>query len=193
MILGCDVSHYQNSGEIPENAGFVWIKATEGSNYKDVRMNDHLTHIAQKRKDNLPIIGFYHYAHLESNEADVEVNNFLGRIKPHIGQCLMAVDVEGKCMEKGSVFISRWINTFAGLVYEETGVIPFLYMSDSNIKSIISGLRADIPIWNARYSTKSSPSNYGKYPLMWQFTCNPIDLDLWYGSKDELARLALKR
>lgn len=192
MIIGCDVSHYQNSQEIPDNAAFVWIKATEGSNYKDPKMNDHLVYIAQTRPDNLPIIGFYHFARAKSNSPEIEVENFTGRIGTHIGQCLCALDIEDNSLDLNSTKLSGWIDRFVSIFYEKTHVIPFLYMSESYIPRVIDKINPAIPIWVAKYSTSKPAKNYNtRYPKMWQFTSCPIDLDIWQGSAFELAKMGI--
>ena len=191
FLIGQDASHHNPCDAILDNAAFVWLKSTEGWTYTDPSLQEKLEHIAVTRADDLPIMGFYHYARPENNAAETEVLHYLKVIKPHIGSCLMALDWEGNSLNMTAKKQSDWINTFCRQVKSRTGVMPFLYISESPLMSIKAYLDTDIPLWIAKYGSKPAAISK-KHPLMWQFTSSPTDLDLWYGTKAQLASYAIK-
>lgn len=194
FLIGQDISRYNNNDVVLDNAAFIWIKSTEGITYQDKTMNDKLMHIAETRADDLPIIGFYHYARPENNVAEREAIHFVNTIKTHIGSCLMALDWEGDAVDTKKFSRKQqaaWINTFCRQVRSRTRVTPFLYISHAAYKILVDFIDVDIPIWIAKYGKKPDVLN-AKHPLMWQFTSTPMDLDLWYGTKAQLASYAIK-
>lgn len=194
FLIGQDLSHHNGNDVILDNAAFIWLKATEGWSFKDTSIDSKLRHIAETRSDDLPIMGFYHYARPENNSAETEVIHFVNTIKTHIGQCLMALDWEGDAVNTKKFTAkqqAQWINTFCRQVKSRTRVIPFLYISYAAYKIILKYIDEDIPVWIAKYGTKPDVLN-PNHPLMWQFTSNPVDLDLWYGTKAQLASYAIK-
>lgn len=192
IIVGQDLSRHNDNDEIMDNSAFIFLKASEGMTYTDPTVDIKLKAIAEKRKDNLPIIGFYHYARPNNNSPEEETDNFLKRIEPHIGQCLMALDWEGTSTSLHKVVQGEWINKFCGIIYNRTGVAPLLYISESPYRSIKDYLNPQIPTWIAKYGNR--PINYNtQFPLMWQFTNTPFDIDLFYGSPAQLAAMAIPK
>lgn len=189
-LIGCDISRYQNSEEIPRNASFVILKATEGRTHVDLKMKQHLEYIAKYHKDNLPIIGFYHFI-TRNNTPEAEADHFLNTIKPHIGKCLMVLDIEG--MAAADVNASIRARQFCDHIKQRTKVTPVLYTSRAYLNKFTD---CDAHLWVANYNVKEIPKNqipekWRGDPYMWQFTSSPMDLDLFYGARGELAAWAL--
>lgn len=191
MIIGQDVSHHNELGQVLDDVSFIWIKATEGKGYGDPAMDDILKHIASKRSDNLPIIGFYHYCRPElGNTAIAEADNFIKRIKPHIGSCLYALDLEGKALNIGKIKLQRWVDDWCLEVTRHTGrVKPFIYSNPWVFDSLIPAVKGKYPLWSAHWQTSEK---WCEDYTIWQFTSKPFDLDLFRGSAAELARYAVQ-
>jgi len=195
LVIGGDFSHHNT--EIPQGLGFILLKATEGKNWVDPCLVTHIEQVARLYAENLPVMGFYHFARPDNNEPEVEANFFLETIKPHIGKCLMALDWEEEdFLKKNSEVQVQWINDFSNAIFKKTGVYPFLYSSRfymlkifrSNIK-----LNPEIPIWLADYNGKRILNLNGKGIDMQQISSDIFDIDVFNGSKDYLVSFALPR
>lgn len=193
MIVGGDFSHFNT--QIPQGLGFIWLKATEGKNWIDPAMVTHLENIAKNYKDNLPIMGFYHYAQPDINEPEVEAEYFTCTIHDHLGKCLLALDwEEPEFLKRPTDKQVEWINKFCKYVYDKCKVVPFLYCSRFHMLKVIRGnLWADIPLWLADYNGNVILNLNGKGIDMQQVSNKIFDLDLFHGSKDYLVSFALPR
>lgn len=191
-IYGRDLSHHNwkqnlNLSDIlyadGREAEFIILKATEGATYKDNRFTDWMNRI----KDVAPsiVFGAYHYARPEKNNYVNEVDNFLLTVEPYIGDIILALDWEGLALTKGSqTWALDWLNS----VYNNTGVKPLFYCQQSAVKNYHSIQLNDYGLWVARYS-----GNYGKidpweYPAMWQYSSTPYDMNVFYGTKEQLVK-----
>lgn len=189
ILLGADVSHH-NYGEInPALFDFVWLKATEGRTYKDPKMEEFLTDMAEQcGSDSVPFIGFYHYARAESNLPEEEADNFVKAIEPHIGNCMMALDWEGESAKIAPTWAVRWLNRVKAL----TGHTPLIYASTSITKKLEVVATAGYPLWIAHYvkAGVKQPTiyNWSDYKF-WQFTNAPFDVDIFKGSRADLVTL----
>lgn len=189
ILLGADLSHH-NYGEInPALFDFVWLKASEGKTYKDPKMVEFLTDMAEQcGGDSVPFIGFYHYARAENNMPEEEADNFIKAIEPHIGNCLMALDWEGESANINQSWAVRWLN----YVKAKTGYTPLIYTSGSVTKKLDSVATAGYPLWVAHYIKagvkKPTFYNWADYKF-WQFTSAPFDVDIFKGSRADLVTL----
>lgn len=189
ILLGADLSHH-NYGEInPALFDFIWLKASEGKTYKDPKMTEFLTDIAEQcGSDAVPFIGFYHYARAENNMPEEEADNFIKTIEPHIGNCLMALDWEGESVNINQSWALRWLN----YVKEKTGYTPIIYTSGSVTKKLGVVATAGYPLWVAHYVSQGvkKPKFYNwSEAKFWQFTSTPFDVDIFYGSRADLVTL----
>lgn len=189
VIWGCDVSHHNRSENIPLNSAFIWIKATEGATYIDRAIGTHLQYIAKNMSKSLPIIGFYHFARPYNNDAFSEAKHYLDVISPHIGKCIMALDIEGVELEYTRV--KEWCKNWLDYVRSHTGALPFIYTSASCTRTF-RNIADMYPLWVAHYNTNTPKvdSRFNVFPLMWQYTSKPIDCDMFYGSVGQLASFA---
>lgn len=191
MLLGSDLSHH-NYGKIDASEfSFVILKATEGATYEDDKMENYLHDIGNKYQEGmiseLPMFGFYHYARPENNQPETEAEHYIRTIKPHIGQCLMALDWEGNALKYPVSWALRWLN----YVTEKTGIKPLLYCSASETKKFNIVFDRGYKLWVAHYNVVA-PKVYGTQPTIWQFTSKPFDIDIFYGSKQDFIKLCIK-
>lgn len=189
MIIGQDISHHNSELHIMTSSDFIWIKATEGRRYVDDKLERHVEVIPklyEKAGKELPVIGFYHFARPDNgNTPEDEARNFIDNIKPHVGQCLMALDIEGKALNCQN--LKNWTDAFLDYVYENTKVRCFVYSTPDVLANRLRPY-GNYPAWVAHWNVKT-PS-YRAWN-MWQFTSKPFDIDIFNGTRAELATYAL--
>lgn len=205
MIKGIDISKWQSVGGVlkystlgKDDGGpidFCICKATEGRTYVDPWFDS----FAKDVKNKGLLFGAYHYARPElGNTAKSEAANFVSKIRPYIGKCLLALDWEGKAIK-----YTAWAREWLDAVYEMTGVKPLIYMSASTLKSKRKELSAIadkdyglwLAIWPKDYAsvisgkTKRPNVKISPWPVLaiWQWaggTPNGVDMDIFYGGRD---------
>lgn len=192
-IMGCDISHHNVNTELVSGLSFYFIKATEGKNWVDNAMTALMLKSWDKSVMMLnPIFGFYHYARPDINsDPIVEAEHFLKTIQPHIGASLFALDWEGNSV----TYPTRWALDWLTYVEQKTGIKPFFYASAAYIKKMSDekeGTPSRIildkyPLWVAHYGDENKYSEFKKEGNIWQFTSDPMDFDIYYGTYLELA------
>lgn len=184
MLYGCDLSHWNRTNDIKfDEQDFVILKATEGRSYKDKYTPKFYTDYTGNDYNNPSpdkLYGFYHYARPENNKPEIEANLFLKTIEPHIGNCMMALDVEGVALN----YIS-WAEQWLDIIARETKIKPLIYIQGSATHKLQSIYEKGYGLWVAHY-TKKKP-NKGVYPFyaMWQYTSTPFDKDKFNGTAEQ--------
>lgn len=196
MVVGGDFSHHNT--EIPEGLGFIWLKATEGKTYVDPKLVYHITTIAERgHYATLPIMGFYHFARPDNNGPEEEANHYLNVIEPHVGKCLMALDWEVSEVVNNWTTGRQvhWCRKFKEYVYKESGVVPLFYTSRFAANKIIEYFPNFLygNLWLADYNGKKISNLQGCPVIMQQVTDKIFDLDIYWGSREELVKLALPK
>ena len=194
MMLGGDFSG--NNTQNPEDmAGlqFMIIKATEGKTFTNLKLMEYLYAINKNYKSRMyaPYLGYYHYARPENNNPEEEARKFYSTVKPYL-PALLAVDVEGDALKVNG--LSGWVNRFEDEINRLSGGKGklILYTSQSYANSNLFHGCKHMPLWVARYRADS----YGKVGLfkdvvMWQFTSQPFDCNLWLKKESEWASYAV--
>lgn len=191
MVFGFDLSHWNKNIDISGiNAGFCFLKASEGAKGRDNMMNEYIKILsANIPLTKMPFIGFYHYARPEINTPAVEACNFLNAVQPHIGNCMLALDWEGIALDvKGG---EDWAIRFLDMIGNETGTSPIFYIQASSL-SKYPNIAVEFPLWVACYSQDSRQTKYRqeceKADFL-QITSHPFDIDIFKHSTVELARI----
>lgn len=194
---GIDVSNYQRGLDLSKvDIDFVIIKATEGTSL----VMDTCDGFYQQAKQLGIHRGIYHFARPEYNSAEAEAAYFLKHTQGYRNDAIMALDWESPgCTDP------NWALTWLNYVYNQTGVRPLIYMSDSvarnqNWTNVIA---ADYGLWVAKYrdyepdynfdmSNAGSDPTGGSWPFyaMWQWTSSGrldgysgnLDCNIFYGS-----------
>jgi lysozyme len=153
-MLGVDVSN--NQGRVDwgalarDGVKFAWVKATEGRTYRD----SYLTTNREGAKAAGIVVGAYHYARPDLNNALQEAENFLAVAKPMRGELLPVLDFEeSKAARLGARALQDWALAWLGAVEKEVGAAPIFYTYPSYLYSTLAGagsLRA-FPLWLAAY------------------------------------------
>lgn len=191
-LLGIDLSDNNSNKFAGMKADFMFLKATEGVTFVASTLQEKMQEIA-KTHNELPIIGFYHYARPENNpNAGLEAEHFIKTIEPHIGQCLMALDFEGNAASWANRKTrGQWIDQFLGKITYETGVIPFLYMSAYEFRIHKDLVHEPHYTWVAHYGV-NKPAYVPENDYIWQYCGTPLDTSMYTGTKEQLVKCAMK-
>lgn len=165
VLLGIDVSHYQDPTPSLAGVSFLIAKATEGTTH-DLMFG---RHIAAARAAGL-VVGAYHFARDDVSLAD-QVDAFLAAT---VDVSWIAFDVEGR--HAWSVDATRQAIARVHAAGRRVG----LYMSDAAYVDAGQDWR-----WVANWS--ASPRHAWD---VWQYRGSPLDLDRFDGTIDELRALA---
>jgi len=188
FLKGIDVSRWQDPAAInwtKLKAGgfsFVFVKATDGSAYKQAFIDACLQHAKAADQAGLTL-GYYHFAHptsLGGIEADAraEATFFLDTIRsfPNPGLPLV-LDLEDEKMDLSPDDTLQWIILFRDEL-NLAGKSMILYSSKSYLDSHLPsghGL-GEIPLWLAYYPRVFDPAQNPRLPAgwsdwtMWQYT-----------------------
>lgn len=191
FLLGSDMSRHQWGSWNPSYVDFLILKATEGRTWQDPAMDKFISGIADTVPDSPPFLGFYHYANASQNIVDDEVENFVKKISPHIGNCFAALDFEGTSLNLK--YPDEWALDWCEKVERLTGMLPLLYVSASWAHKFPETLKK-YPLWVAHYYVqKPFSKHYNIEPLIWQFTPKPFDVDIFYGNKADMVNLITRK
>ena len=153
---GIDISSYQaelNAGIVPSD--FVFIKATEGTNYINPTWKEQAGQVTQANK----LLGFYHFA--STGNPISEADFFISVVKDYMGKVILVLDFEASAINAwGNVGARQFLNR----VQEKTGITPMIYMSSEVTRqfnwTIISNTNA---LWVAQYASMT-PTGYQSEP-----------------------------
>jgi GH25 family lysozyme M1 (1,4-beta-N-acetylmuramidase) len=175
---GIDVSHYQGSinWTSVKSAGiqFAYIKATEGTTYKDPDFNaDYLNAYNAK-----VIRGAYHFARPDLSGGAAQATYFAGNGGAWSRDNLTLpgmLDLEGNCYGKSASAMQSWILDFYNTYKAKTGRDVVIYTSASWWNSCTGGwggMSAKSPLFVAHWTTASSPTIPSGFPYwtFWQYS-----------------------
>lgn len=164
---GIDVSKHQdyiNWEELKKYSKikYVFIKATEGSDYVDPRYKEN---IRNARKNGFKV-GSYHFFTNKSG-ATTQFRNFLRNVKPEEQDLLPVIDVE-VCNRWTSQQLRDSIKVFADLIEEYYGCKPIIYTGEKFFIKHLGMSFANYPLFIAKYSNNAP--NIGYKWILWQFS-----------------------
>ncbi|ONK14409.1 lysozyme [Streptomyces sp. MP131-18] len=209
-VQGIDISHWQgaiNWGSV-RNAGiqFAWMKATEGTNFKDSRFNTNYpaAHAAGV------IRGAYHFARPNVSNGATQANYFAsnGGAWSRDNLTLPGVlDIEhnpygAMCYGLSTTQMRTWINDFYNTYKARTSRDIVIYTTASwwnTCTGSWTGMAAKSPLWVAHWTT-GSPTIPAGFPTwtVWQYTATgrvggvsgDVDRNKFNGSRERLLALA---
>ena len=164
---GIDISKYQgtiNWEELKKNSKikFIFIKATEGSDYVDPRYHEN---IRNARKHGFKV-GSYHFLSTSSS-ARAQFQNFIRTAKREDQDLLPVIDIE-RLKPWSAQQLRDSIKVFADLIEDYYGCKPLIYASERFFSSYLGRAFADYPLFIAKYSDKQPDIGY-KW-VLWQFS-----------------------
>ncbi|MBR5649025.1 GH25 family lysozyme [Pseudobutyrivibrio sp.] len=196
-VAGVDVSAHQGKVDwdtlTNQDIDFAYIKATEGSTFKDSCFEYNWKEAAETDLR----IGAYHFFSFESS-GEKQAANFIGSVDAIPEMLPPVIDVEyyGKYQNEEDIDVSEIraeLRNMINILKEEYGVNPVLYVSEETYNTIVAGEFSDCDIWYRsvydkihgdvewtfwQYSNRHRIDGYeGEEPF--------IDMNVFYGSKEE--------
>ncbi|MDL2309648.1 glycoside hydrolase family 25 protein [Parabacteroides sp. OttesenSCG-928-B22] len=180
---GIDVSHHQ--GEITweqvgadKNIQFVYIKATEGTSFKDPKYR-YNTKQAQKQGIKT---GAYHYFRTTSNPQR-QAEHFIKTIKSANHELIPVVDVE-ECEHRNRKKLQDSLKIFCNTIEQQCGIKPVIYSTNQFYLYFLYPQFNEYKLWIANYYLPFIILPNKKYTI-WQFSEKgklkgietPVDLD----------------
>jgi GH25 family lysozyme M1 (1,4-beta-N-acetylmuramidase) len=207
-VQGIDVSHYQGTinWTSVRNAGkqFAWIKATEGTTYKDPQFNANYLNA----HNNGVIRGAYHFARPASSSGAAQADFFAGNGGAWSADNLTlpgVLDIENgsssQCHGLSQAAMRTWISDFYNTYKARTSRDVVIYTTANWWNTCTggwTGMSTKSPLWVAHWTTGSPtiPSGFPAWTV-WQYTdkgniggINPVDRNKFNGSRDRLLALA---
>jgi GH25 family lysozyme M1 (1,4-beta-N-acetylmuramidase) len=207
-VQGIDVSHHQGSinwGSVKSSGiEFAWIKATEGTDYKDPQFNANYL-----GAHNAGVIrGAYHFARPASSSGAAQAEFFATNGGAWSADNLTlpgVLDIENgsssQCHGLSQAAMRTWISDFYNTYKARTSRDVVIYTTANwwnNCTGGWTGMSTKSPLWVAHWTTGSPtiPSGFPAWTV-WQYTdkgniggINPVDRDKFNGSRDRLLALA---
>jgi lysozyme len=157
---GIDVSHHQgiidwNKVKASGNVDFAFVKATEGLRYVDPQFK---RNAEETNKVNIPV-GYYHYAHPETNRALDEVYAFAKATQGYPVQLPYVLDLEGEASKLSKSDLTTWALTFMREVQRLTGSSVMLYIGAYFARDEVGEGLGEFPLWIAHYGAATPLSN----------------------------------
>jgi lysozyme len=194
---GIDVSHHQGivdwakvkaSGKVD----FAFVKATEGLGYVDPQFK---RNAAEANAAGIPV-GFYHYAHPETNNALDESRAFVAAVKGNEAQLPYVLDLEGEASKLNKAVLTNWALTFMREAMRLTGSEVMLYTGAYFARDEVGEALGEFPLWIAHYgATTPLANNTWKEWTVFQYSSTGsvpgivgnVDMNEYNGSVSELA------
>ena len=141
---------------------YVYIKATEGSDYVDPRYKEN---IRNARKYGFKV-GSYHFLTNRSS-ARAQFQNFVRNANRDEQDLLPIIDVE-VCKQWSSQQLRDSLKVFADLLEDYYGCKPMIYTSERFFTKHLGRAFAEYPLFIAKYN--SNQPNIGYKWILWQFS-----------------------
>ena len=205
-LNGIDISSWQDDLVVSAmgTCDFVIVKATGGAGYTNECFRRHADEALAVGK----LLGCCHYARDRGYEgsAEAEADHFIDAFRPYVGKAIPFLDWEADALSLGPSWAKKWLDR----VKAETGVTPGIYTSKSVLFSYNwESVAKTYPLWVAQYPNYEETGfvsepwtdgwDFGAWssPLIFQYTGTGripgygghLDLDLFYGTKDDWRRL----
>jgi len=192
-----DISRYQNPKkinwrEVGRTQAFVVIKATEGVNFIDRYLNQH---VKECRKHNIPF-GLYHFARPDrknggyKKDAKAEALDFCKQLKEYSDFTVLPVlDLEYEETPLSRSELTEWCEVFASTVKKEVGRDIIVYGNYYYLRDQLSASHnlGRFHLWIAQYNNKDAPDRIPpawKTWSMWQYTDKWVDHHMYDGPLD---------
>lgn len=200
-VHGIDVSHYQgdiNWGVVKATENdeypirFVFMKATEGGDHKDVRFDENF----RKASEVGLVRGAYHFYNPNTDPVR-QADFFISQVRLQKGDLAPVLDIERKPRNKAQLQADLLV--FLKRLEKHYGVKPIIYTSYKYKTHYLDTPEFDVyPLWIAHYYVEAL-----SYEGMWQFWQHTdygsvpgiegdVDLNVFNGTQSELRRYMLR-
>lgn len=200
-VRGIDISHHQGTIEWDkikkQRVHFVYMKATEGGDYKDPEFDRNWRESASAGLAR----GAYHFFSFCKSGGE-QARNFLATVPVDMNALPPVIDLEigGNCKNKPEkAVIVRELLYFMGRVEETHGIALIIYATHDSYNEYLKGLSDNKNIWIRDIFKRPSLPD-GRRWTLWQYANNGridgisgrVDLNVFNGSQDDF-RAMLER
>ena len=170
-IKGFDVSHHQGDiqwDKIPlQSYKFVYLKATEGGDFKDKKFQDNWL----KAREHGFLVGAYHFYRL-CKDGKIQAQNFIETVpkKPDALPPVIDLEYDSNCINTFSKEqLLKEIQVMHDQVYQHYGKQPIFYISKSFYNIVLAGEFQKTPLWVREYNGRPQLKDNPEW-LIWQHT-----------------------
>lgn len=193
-IKGFDVSHHQKDIQwqkiSPTEYKFVYLKATEGGDFKDTKFQENWL----KARERGLLVGAYHFYRL-CRDGSIQAQNFINTVPSKIDALPPVIDLEydSKCINTYSKEqLLAEIQIMHDRLKAHYGKQPIFYISKSFYNIVLAGKFNDVPLWVREYQGKPTLTGDPKW-IFWQHTnqgsmkgiSTTVDLNVFHGSEEQ--------
>ncbi len=193
-VKGFDVSHHQGDVQwkkiSPKAYQFVYLKATEGGDFKDTKFQDNWL---QAREQGF-LVGAYHFYRL-CREGKIQAENFIETVpnKPDALPPVIDLEYDSKCINTYSKEqLLNEIQVMHDALKKHYGKQPIFYISKAFYNIVLAGHFPNVPLWVREYKGLPDLKDQPAW-LFWQHTSQgkipgittPVDLNVFYGSEQQ--------
>ena len=195
MLKGIDISYHNGEidfSKVKSQVDFIIMRSGYGKKTTDSKEVKFDIYYEEAKKNNIPI-GTYWYSYANTpEEALVEAQTFLNKVKGKKFEYPVFYDVEEKSiLNQGKEIVSKIIKTFLEEV-EKNGYLVGLYSSASYLENLVDDeIKDKYIIWVAQWGKNIDKPRYnGKWDI-WQYSSKGhIDgvqsqnVDLYFSNKN---------
>ena len=196
-IQGFDVSHHQGDVQwhkiSPQKYAFVYLKATEGGDFKDRKFQDNWL----KAREHGFLVGAYHFYRL-CRDGTIQAENFIATVPKKTDSLPPVIDLEydSNCINTYTKEqLLREIQIMHDALYQHYEKQPIFYVSKAFYNMVLTESFKQTPLWVREYQGKPQLAGQPKW-LFWQHTNRgqihgihtPVDLNVFYGNAKQWQR-----
>ena len=193
-IKGFDVSHHQ--GDIqwqsisPQEFKFVYLKATEGGDFKDRKFQDNWL----KAREQGFLVGAYHFYRL-CRDGQIQAQNFIETVPKKTDSLPPVIDLEydSTCINTYTrEQLLKEIQVMHDQLYKHYGLQPIFYTSKAFYNIVLVDEFKKTPLWIREYQGQPELKGNPKWTF-WQHTSQGqikgiptlVDLNVFQGSEQD--------
>ena len=193
-IKGFDVSHHQ--GDIqwqsisPQEFKFVYLKATEGGDFKDRKFQDNWL----KAREQGFLVGAYHFYRL-CRDGQIQAQNFIETVPKKTDSLPPVIDLEydSTCINTYTKEqLLKEIQVMHDQLYQHYGLQPIFYTSKAFYNIVLVDKFKQTPLWIREYQGQPELKGNPKWTF-WQHTSQGqikgiptlVDLNVFQGSEQD--------
>lgn len=201
-VHGIDVSHHQKyinwqnvSTHATFKVSFCFMKATEGSDFKDPRFQ---TNWKESQKAGITR-GAYHFFSASSSPY-AQAQNYIRSTRLTPGDLAPVLDFEVSSSTLTPYQVRKNLYRWLSTVEKHYGVKPIIYTNTNIYNKYLKGYFKEFPLWIADYSTSNIHSRVSHPNLkLWQYTehgrvkgiSGYVDVNAFLGKEDEFQHLTI--
>ncbi|MEQ1129617.1 GH25 family lysozyme [Acinetobacter johnsonii] len=193
-VKGFDVSHHQ--GDIqwqsisPQEFKFVYLKATEGGDFKDRKFQDNWL----KAREQGFLVGAYHFYRL-CRDGQIQAQNFIETVPKKTDSLPPVIDLEydSTCINTYTrEQLLKEIQVMHDQLYQHYGLQPIFYTSKAFYNIVLVDEFKKTPLWIREYQGQPELKGNPKWTF-WQHTSQGqikgiptlVDLNVFQGSEQD--------